>query len=286
MRGLIKSELWKSIHNGYFNGAIIVGLCIVAINLLESAIRTNQLTELLLDYIRKGEPISTSYEGFSLFISWIAVHPTGLGSNIFFFIWPILAAMPYGWSYMQDRHTGLYNQIVTKTKISYYYLSKYIATFLSGGIAIAFPLCLDLMLTALICPFCIPNVTMSLMPIINVTFLSKLYYSNPWMYAAIWCMLDFLWGGVTSCLCFCVGTQVKSSIAISISPFVAFLLLDFILSLMSSVLETKQIFSIMQLPRAASTVYNPYWGVTTILGVLFLLSLSGGYWQVRNHELV
>lgn len=286
MRGVLKSEIWKSIHNGYFNGAIIVGLFIVAINLLESAIRTSQLTELLLDYLNKGLPVSTSYEGVSLFISWIAVHPTGLGSNVFFFIWPILAAMPYGWSYMQDRHSGLYNQMVTKTKISYYYLSKYVATFLSGGIAIAFPLCLDLILAALICPYCIPDVTMSLMPITNVTFLSELYYSKPWLYAAIWCILDFFGGGVTSCLCLCVGVHMKSSIAIIISPFIAFLLLDFILSLMSSVLETKQIFSIMQLPRAASTVYNPYWGVPVILSVLFLLSFTLGYWQVRNHELV
>lgn len=286
MRGVLKSEIWKSFHNGYFVGAIIVGLCIVVINILENVIRTRELSELLLDCLNKGLPISRSYEGFSLFISWIAVRPTGFGSNIFFFIWPILAAMPFGWSYTQDRYSGLYNQIVTKTNLVYYYISKYIATFLSGGIAIAFPLFIDLLLTALICPYCIPDVTMSLMPITNVTFLSEVYYSDPWLYAAIWCLLDFLWGGVTAAVCLCIGMRMKSSIIIVISPFIIYLFIDFILSLISSVLEKKQFFSIMQLPRAASTVYNPYWGVTVILSVLFLLSFILGYWRFKRHELV
>ena len=282
----MKVELWKATHNKFFRRAILIGLTLTLINVAESAHRVKILTSEVVRYIAADIPVSTSIQGFSLFISWMPVHPSGLGSNIFYFIWPILAAMPYAWSYTQERHSGLYNQIVTRGCKNMYFLSKYFALFVSGGIAIALPVTLDLFLTALVCPTDVPDVTKSLIPLMNISFLSRLYYTRPWIYAVIWCCIEFLWGGVIAVACLMVGSKLRFAAAIILFPFISLVLCDFFLSIICNFFKIKQPFSTMQLARAASTAYNPYWTIPTVLCAMLILTLLMGFWQVKKDELV
>lgn len=205
--------------------------------------------------------------------------------SLFFFIWPVLAAMPYGWSYSSERRSGYYNQVASRSSRKRYFCSKYIAVFVSGGLAVAVPLLFDLLANALVSPDAVPDVTLMIQPISNGCFLSGLYYTHPWVFALIWCFVDFLWGGVAACTCFLVGAKIRLQVIVMLVPFMIFVLLDGLNTTVRRFMLLYQTFSPLQLAQPITMSANPGWVVFSVMGVLFLLTVTVGYWQVVKHEL-
>lgn len=139
-------------------------------------------------------------------------------------------AEKYGWSLYEDNRSHMTNNILTRVPYSQYLTAKMAAVFVSGGIAIALPVTADLFASAMICPACIPRVTLPITGFCSGTaFLAKLYYTHPWLHAIIWCVIEFFWGGVAASLCIIVGHKVKHRFFVIATPLLLFLLLDFVL---------------------------------------------------------
>ena len=206
MKNNIKTELWKAVHNRMFFVSLLIGILISIINIVENIQNTEIITELLL-HDRTG--VSKSYESISLFINWIAVDAGSLGNRIYYFVWPILAAMPFGWSYYQESRNGVFRQIAYRSNPRKYFVSKYIATFVSGGLTVSIPILFNLLVNALICPYCIPKVITSLVGVFDGNFMSELFYTTPWVYAVVWCFVEFLFGGVAASFCILSGTKPR-----------------------------------------------------------------------------
>ena len=190
----VKAELRKAFQNRMFLISLAVGLLACGMDVVQNALTVRRLTETMLEL----EGISTSPEGFSLFTQWIAVNGTTFGNIVFYFVWPILAVLPFGWSYTEERRSGLFDQIVSRVGRRTYFVSKYAAVFVSGGAAVALPVLADLLANALVCPYCVPEAVTSVTPITNGYFLSRLFFTSPWAFALLWCCVEFLWGGVTA----------------------------------------------------------------------------------------
>jgi len=230
--------------------------------------------------------ISKSYQGFSLFVNWIAINLSSVGSRVFYLIWPILAAMPYGWSYYQDRKTGIYDHLISRTGSFTYFTSKYAAVFLSGGTVIAMPVLLNLLINAMVCPYYLPKVISSLVMVFDGNFLSELFYTIPWIYALIWCTVDFVWGGVTACICFIVGTKPRLQVLVTITPFVIYALIDYLYTILLNIVRFNIEMSPLKLAAAASANHNPEWLVISELSIILIVTFTIGYRQVRKNELV
>lgn len=285
MKNSIKTELWKSIHNNMFTLSLAIGLVICLMDVIQNHEAVLRLTK-EINLFSQTYKISLDCEGFSLFIRWIAVNGYTFGNQLFYFIWPILAAMPFGWSYYYDKKEGVYNQIIIRSNVNHYFLSKYIATFVSGGLTVSIPVLINLLLNALICPYYIPQVTSSINSIFNGWFLSSLYYTTPWAYALIWCVMEFLWGGCIACLCFVLGTKARNRVIVILTPFAFLVTIEAIFSALSAIWRCSVELSPLQLARAATTSPNPAWVQIAILGTLTISTFSIGYWQVRRNESV
>lgn len=285
MRANIRTELYKALHNRMFYSALGIGLLISLANLVQSAQSVQQYTERISQIITEGRAISTSYVGFSLFINWLGSNLIRFSRTLFFFIWPVLAAMPYSWSYSAERRSGYYNQIAIRSGSTRYYISKYIAVFVSGGLAVSIPLLFDLLVNALISPDAIVDVTLSIMPIRNGFFLSGLYYTQPWLFALYWCLVDFLWGGVAACTSFLVGAKIHLRVIVTLVPFVVFTLLDGANTMLRRSYEIYQTFSPLTLAQPITMSANPGWVIFSVMGALLLITFGVGYWQVVKHEL-
>ena len=206
MLKMLRTELWKALHNSYFYLALSIGLVIVLINLCQNAIRVQLFTEWTLRGLETGHA-SGAHDGFSLFISTLAYNANAnYGTVLFQVLWPILAAMPFSWSYNAERRSGLYNQIVARCGNGQFILAKYAAVFISGGLVVSLTMLVDLLLNALVCPFSVLDVCDSLSGVTNDTFMSMLYYTNPWAHALIWCVVVFFLGGSAAGLSFLVLT--------------------------------------------------------------------------------
>lgn len=281
----IKLELWKAFHNSMFYGSLLIGVILSLLNIGYSYKLVNSFTVALLQMIEDNWPISKSCEGFSLFINWIGVNSVSLGSSLFNILWPILAAMPFGWSYSYERRSNYCNQVISRVNVQQYYVAKYIAVFVSGGIAVSVPVVFDLLVNALICPFCVPDVTSSILPIFNVSFLSKLYYTSPWQYATIWCFVKFLWGGVAASACWLLGSKCRFQSLIVLFPFGLFMLIDVISDLFCNLMQQKQVFSPMLLARGTTGACIPGKPIFLVMGFILILTIAVGYRQVLKNEM-
>ena len=281
----IKSELWKATHNRLYAAACILGSVIAFINAVENISVVKNITDSIKLFVSKGFLLSTSLEGCSLFVNWLAVNHVSLGSQLLQYLWTIIAAMPFSWSYADDKKSGVYNQIAIRRNIREYYISKYTATFLSGGLVTALPMVVNLMLNALICPYCIPNVNNSLVNIFDGNFLSEVFYTYPWVHSLIWCLVCFILGGVTSCLCFLSGTHFKQQVFAIIFPASIYLVIDICVNYIGRLTFIPYELSPMKLIFAATGRQNSAIVILIILSVLFSISFFVGFWQVKKHEL-
>ncbi len=279
MRSMIRIELWKAFHNKMFLSALLFGIAISAINVVENIAIVRELSPYLI-----GGDGTGGYQGFSLFVNWIAVNGTSLGNRILLFVWPILAAMPYGWSYYQERRKGAYNQVAPRCGVKVYFLSKYIAVFVSGGVVIAVPFLFNLLVNALILPYCVPKVISSLVMIFDGHFLSEVFYTSPWLHALIWCCVVFLFGGAVACLSFLAGTKPGLQVMVILSPFAVLVLIDSVLTLLRELNPLSLELSPIRMILAATPNPNPEWLIGSVFAVLLFSSMLIGYWQVKNHE--
>lgn len=282
----VKIELWKAFHNKMFFFALLVGMILSMINVSENFPIVQENTAWIINVIEKGKPYSKSFMACSLFLNWIAVKLNSFGHSAFYFVWPILAAMPYGWSYSRERRSGIYNQFVSRSNPKIYYFSKFAAVFTSGGAAVAIPVLMNLMINALICPYDVPNIMNLQNVIADGRFLSSLYYTYPWIHGLIWCIMDFLWGGAAACLCFIVGTKLRLSVLVTLIPFAILALIDGLCTTLYSTFQGCFELSPLKLAAAATTNPNPEWIVFTALSVVLVTGFTIGYWQVVKHELV
>ena len=133
----VRAELYKALHNKMLWIAIGIGLLLIAMDLWEAYEGIRHARESVIEWQAEGKDI---YLGYSLFQSWIYAGSGTYGASLLITIWPLLAAMAFGWSYNNERLSGVYNQVVSRIGIHRYFLSKHIAVFISGGLAYSIPI--------------------------------------------------------------------------------------------------------------------------------------------------
>lgn len=213
--------------------------------------------------------ISSGFGGYSLFIRWMAINGDTYGSMIFLYIWPVIATLPFAWLYCVERTKNNTRVDINRSGLKYR-VSIYISTFISGGIVIFTTLLSNLLLNALVCPMALPTVTSMLTPILNRSFLPNLYYTYPWLYAYIWCLVSFLFGGSAACICLTLTTHVKNAVLLILTPFLILISFDMTTSYISRVFSIDYEISPLRLIYPATYNYNPTWLVFSILCIILI----------------
>lgn len=223
MCSVLKLELKKAFKNKFFWISVVLG-CLITLLSFEhmvnmyyegmSAISGNS-TDIIYD---PHIGINT------VFNCWIGGEPFSLGSSIYFFVFPLLIALPYGWSYSEERKYGYRRMMITKTGKKKYYCAKYVAVFLSGGVAMVLPLIFNFWMTLLVVPAILPDVTMNMFyGVFGGSFLAELYYTVPFLYVAIYLFIDFVYCGFLVCICMAVSGIVRQKWGVVLIPFLLLL---------------------------------------------------------------
>lgn len=279
----IKTELWKATHNIYFILAIGVGFSLVFCNIMETYKITSGLTHQSIECQHLGLPIY-QFTGCSLFVWWIAHNGINFGSICYYQIWPIIAALPYAWSYSQESSAGIFSQYCSRSTRKQYFMAKYLAVFVSGGLVAALPIWLDLILNALICPAEKLQFMNALTTIENRSFLSALFYTHPWIHALVWCAVEMLWGGSVASLSFLLGKKLRFSVFAVLFPFSLLYVLAVVGDVFKQFTDTNLELNPMQLAMQAPMGVNPGWLIFSFIFLFSILSFIYGYWLVVKHD--
>ncbi len=236
MKNILCIELRKSLKNKLFIFSVIVGFAVSFLSFLYNyELYTIALEENKLYSNEFGIIYNPMLSMNTLYNSWVGGEAFTLGTTIFFFIFPILIAIPYGWSYCSELKSGYIKNTVTRCGKMQYFISKYIATFVSGGLAVAIPLICNFILTASFIPAYQPQVRyMQYYGVFSNTFMSEIFYQYPNIYVIIYILIDLIFFGLIACLSCTAANLIKNKVVAILTPFGVMLIFNYIADIIKS----------------------------------------------------
>lgn len=269
------TELKKMLHSRTLLFALLIGIGVSSINVVENY----QLTRWFLGMQEIHH--TDGYETLNIFTFWIGGGNIGVGSYVFFVIFPLLAAIPFSWSLQSERNTGYVNQLLTRGAKTHYLLAKYITSFLSGGISVGGAMVFNFMANAWILPFIEPLHV--LVRGGDGMFLSRLLFTKPILYILMCLLTSFVWAGIMACLAMTAGTIIKNTVMSVLVPFLMVIGGSFLVNSLTPSIDTTVDFlghfevNPLKLISGLTLNANPAWYIWSIqLGSFLLVTVI--YW--------
>jgi len=218
MKNMLKIEFSRAFKSIGFYLALLIGGIIAAVHCaLEVIPYAFQLDE----YVAMNLPMM--YPGW-LYSSWIGGNVT-MSSFLLFLILPILASLPHGDTFFTDAKSGFIHNLCIRADKKHYYIAKYISAFLSGGIAVIFPLVLNFYLSSLFLPAMKPEVSSFNTLLGENSSFPHLYFSYPFLYVILFLGIIFIFSGLFSTVSLLSSYYVRYRFLVLVFPFIIYLFL-------------------------------------------------------------
>lgn len=216
-RNICFLEVKKSLYNRM----CFIGL---GIGLIFTIISAFTMIGVYYDWIQQYSTLkitgNTLINRMTVYNFWIGGEAQSQGYVLFYFLLPLLSCFPYSWSYSEEKNGYIINQIV-KSKKSDYYVAKYIACFISGGLVILIPLIVNFCIVAMCVPARVPEVSYNIYNgVFSGNLFSELYYTMPFVYVLFFMILNFIFGGLFSCMGFTIGMFLKKKASAVIVTYI------------------------------------------------------------------
>lgn len=156
---------------------------------------------------------------------WIGTDYQLAFNNLYYVLFPILAALPFGASYYQDLKTGYVKNLCIKISRKEYFAAKSIAVFLTAQAAVIMPLLFNLILCMGIVPMRAPEkLTFMNAGILDRNLFADIFYTSPILYCVLFILLDGLFAGILSLYSICIAEWVDSAFSAIVTPFAVYIL--------------------------------------------------------------
>ena len=229
------------------------------------------------NYELSANAIDDLYVPISLFSTWMGNELFPIQSYIFYLILPLLAGLPFGSSFFEDIKSGYIINVCTRVEKKIYFKAKYLAVFLSGGVAVVAPLLLNLVLSSMFMPAFIPdNGTVG--TISPTTMAYEVFFTHPLIYVLMLIVIDFIFAGVIATLALSYTYFTEHRFGVMIVPFVFYF---FIYSLTNLIDKTDYSLFFM-LNGGANNNYLPVYILYFLL--FFALSYVIFMWKGKKQD--
>ena len=229
------------------------------------------------NYELSADVIDDLYVPISLFSTWMGNELFPIQSYIFYLILPLLAVLPFGSSLFEDIKSGYIINVCTRVEKKIYFKAKYLAVFLSGGVAVVAPLLLNLVLSSMFMPAFIPdNGTVG--TISPTTMVYEVFFTHPLIYVLMFIVIDFIFAGVIATLALSYTYFTEHRFGVMIVPFVFYF---FIYSLTNLIDKTDYSLFFM-LNGGANNNYLPMYILYFLL--FFALSYVIFMWKGKKQD--
>ena len=229
------------------------------------------------NYELSADVIDDLYVPISLFSTWMGNELFPIQSYIFYLILPLLAVLPFGSSFFEDIKSGYIINVCTRVEKKIYFKAKYLAVFLSGGVAVVAPLLLNLVLSSMFMPAFIPdNGTVG--TISPTTMAYEVFFTHPLVYVLMFIVIDFIFAGVMATLALSYTYFTEHRFGVMIVSFVFYF---FIYSLTNLIDKTDYSLFFM-LNGGANNNYLPVYILYFLL--FFALSYVIFMWKGKKQD--
>lgn len=226
---MVRFELSRCLRGKGVKLAVFLAVLLAAGEFFGYRVLFQEMKELAKE-LRKQQGINPSglypsslYEGF--------INGDGftIFNQLYYYLFPILAVLPFGCSFFTDENTGYLKYIYSQKRKEGYLLAKYMAAFLSGAVAGVLPAVLSFIFNALYLPAVIPNTLSQQSKINDISVMADFYYACPWAYFLVYLLLGMLAGGFLATLALCVSFFARNALLVLFSPMIFYTALDYAL---------------------------------------------------------
>ncbi|MGM0125325.1 hypothetical protein IGI37_002723 [Enterococcus sp. AZ194] len=225
MKKMMQIELSRALLNKKMLAALLIGL-FICLSQIPMYLKVGNTLDL---YSLTGKNFMTAPD--YLWGAWIGGDSMLVHGFLFFLILPLLAALPFGSSYRSDERDGYVKAIFVRTKRKNYYVAKWVATFISGGLAVILPLISNFLVMLTIFPATKPFPESSHFGVLGNSTLSGMFYSHPFVYLSIFWQFIFIFSGIYATLCLLVTFVSDYSFIILTLPFLCLVFITMLLDL-------------------------------------------------------
>lgn len=127
-----------------------------------------------------------------------------------YLIMPLFAAIPFAISQFEEWRSGYAAQVITRCGRRKYMNAKYAAVFISGGITIAVPLIISMIVSMCYMPVIKMDPIALQSRISTVYMFGYTYIYHPVLYTVIYIFVDFLYGGIFACMAMVASSFVRN----------------------------------------------------------------------------
>ena len=229
MKQLLKLELKKAFCSRWFAAALLIGIVLAVISACITAVNfygEDGMVEYIKECIANDVVPKEGLDGNTLYNNWLG-GTYNTSSVVFFYLVPLIAVLPCGWSCSEEINEGYLKLIVPRVGRRRYFSAKLIVSFISGGAVVALTLLFSLVITAAIVPAIAPQPYNEMYyGVSHGDMLSSMAYSHPLLYALVYIGIDFLLAGCFACLPLVISLYSEKRVAALIVPYIAVILCD------------------------------------------------------------
>lgn len=264
----IKIEIKKAVFNKMSLVTIIIALVLVLYHAVTVITGYHTFYSLYEAGLSTGNPMITSD---SLFCRWLGADVASFSTSAFFFLLPLIAVLPYGWSLVGEMNSGYTKNILYRSSRKTYFLSKYVAGFMSGALAVIIPLVCSVLLLALFVPALKMESIYPYGTIGQRCMWSGIYYEHPFVYCTLYIVLDGIFAGLITSISTALAFFVKSKVAVVLMPFFMMLMMDY----MDTHFWKNGEYSPVKFLQALPVQNDCYGWAVFLIGVVFFVITFG-----------
>ena len=196
---IVQTELKKAFSSFSFLFSLLLGAvtCILQSLWFYSHVYRSNLS--MLSYVcglSNEDPKYGEWYATCLLEGWLGCESYSSYKSFFLLVLPLIAVIPYGISLLQEWRSGYVMQMLVRCGRKQYITAKSIAVFFSGGIVIAVPMLVSLIVNLCYLPATGIDMLSMQGQLIDRNMWVNLYYDSPIVYALCYTIVLFLYGGI------------------------------------------------------------------------------------------
>ena len=159
------------------------------------------------------------------FSNWMVVNCNArVLPSAFFRVIPLLASIPFAWSYHSERISGYEYQVAVRVPRFQRMLAKAAVTFASGFIVTASALLLNMLVLAAILPSAVPLYEeYNIIGVFTESLFSELFYRFPIVYVCVYTMLDSCLMGLWAVFVLGCSCILSNRVSVMVLPYLGLL---------------------------------------------------------------
>ena len=274
MKKQLKIELKKAIFSPYF----LFGLGILILFAVLSAIYIIEKNGGYTEAIKADTAYAYNPDLplFSFFTSWIGAERMSLSYTLFYNLMPIGAALPFAWSFCNERKSGYIKNIVTRDNKKNYYKAKTFAIFVSGMLAVLIPLVINILIVSAKMPLYKPFAGYNFYNCVYFgDMFAELYYTSPGLHVFMYVALSTLYGGLFAILGAACSFYISNIFSAVLFPFVMMFIFAYTEHAFQGYMFAGDIVELIPTQFLhASTLYANSSGIVVVAVTIVILTFS------------